>query len=315
MSWCGLRWLQGKVARKNGDSDRFRAARSVAGLLLLFGVLASGGCAQSGTSLPAGLTPTIITTSAGIKMVLIPAGTFEMGSIHEKEDEAPPHTVMIDAFLMDRTEVTQEQFARLEMADPSHFKNPKNPVEQINWPQAILFCNRRSEAEGFQPCYNEVTLECSYQASGYRLPTEAEWEYACRAGSTTTYSFGNDSRSLGEHAWFAENSFRKTHSVAQKRPNPWGLFDMHGNVAEWCNDVYAKDYYKRGPLNNPRGPEEGQLFVLRGGGWASGPEQLRSSARLGETPGFGDACLARDAIGFRCVRKPPADLSGSGKES
>ncbi len=142
-------------------------------------------------------------------------------------------------------------------------------------------------------------------ANGYRLPTEAEWEYACRAGTNSDYSFGDEARQLGDFAWFADNSGKKTHPVGRKKPNPWGLFDMHGNVAEWCQDVYDPGYYKASPEKAPRGPDEGNEYVLRGGSWKSSADALRSAYRIGETPGFSDACLARDAIGFRCVRKPP----------
>ena len=179
-----------------------------------------------------------------------------------------------------------------------------------------MFCNSRSEAEGLTPCYNEDTVECNFQASGYRLPTEAEWEYACRAGTTTPYYYGGDPGKLNAYAWFVDNAAKKTHPVAQKKANPWGLFDMMGNVAEWCNDNYAKDAYRTSPASNPHGPAQGKLYVLRGGNWTTTAERLRSSARGSETPGFTDACLARDAIGFRCVRKPlPAELGETPKNS
>jgi formylglycine-generating enzyme required for sulfatase activity len=180
-------------------------------------------------------------------------------------------------------------------------------MEQVTWVQAANYCNARSKAEGLQPCYNEDTAECNFDADGYRLPTEAEWEYACRAGMESDYSFGNDTRWLGDFAWFADNADKKTHPVGQKRPNPWGLYDMHGNVAEWCNDNYGKEYYASSPDKNPRGPAEGKQNVLRGGSWKSSAEALKSGYRLAENPGFSDACLARDAIGFRCVRKAPAE--------
>jgi formylglycine-generating enzyme required for sulfatase activity len=270
-------------------------------------LLSLAGCQRINDSAAQPL-PTI-TTKTGIEMVLIPAGTFQMGSKHGKEDEGPVHTVTVDAFLMDKYEVTQEQYERLGLPNHSHFKGQTLPMEQVTWVQAAIYCNKRSQAEGFQPGYNEDTADCNFDADGYRLPTEAEWEYACRAGTDGDYSVGNDARRLGEHAWFAHNSGKKTQPVGQKKPNPWGLYDMHGNVAEWCNDMYDKSYYSNSPSTNARGPTAGKQYVLRGGSWKSSAEALRSSYRLAENPGFSDACLARDAIGFRCVRKAPAESS------
>jgi formylglycine-generating enzyme required for sulfatase activity len=251
--------------------------------------------------------PLVITTKSGVEMVVISAGYFEMGARAGREDERPPHKVWIDSFLMDKHEVTQAEFEKLgkieALPNPSHFKGPDLPVEQVNWPLAARFCNARSRFEGLQPCYNEETVECNFEANGYRLPTEAEWEYACRAGSDSDYSFGNEPRNLGDYGWFADNAGKKTHPVCQKKPNAWGLYDMHGNVAEWCQDIYDKTYYKGSAAKNPHGPADGKENVLRGGSWKSTADALRSSYRLGETPGFSDACLARDAIGFRCVRK------------
>ncbi|MDO9541307.1 MAG: SUMF1/EgtB/PvdO family nonheme iron enzyme, partial [Kiritimatiellia bacterium] len=272
-------------------------------------LLAFTGCKRGAAPSKSVAASTVITTPTGIEMVRIPSGTFEMGCRNGKGDEMPVHPVQIDAFLMDRTEVTQEQLVKMEISDPSHFKDPENPVEQVNWMMAVKYCNCRSIAEKLEPCYNETTVECNFQASGYRLPTEAEWEYACRAGTSAEYSFGNDQRGLDKYMWFSENSIKKTHPVGQKKANAWGLFDMHGNVAEWCNDIYDKDYYKTSQTENPRGPASGKLYVLRGGAWSSSPERLRSSARVGENPGFTDACLARDTIGFRCVRKVPIKQS------
>jgi len=276
--------------------------------VLVLGCLGALGCGGNGDNSPAGVQgqPTI-TTKSGIEMVLIPAGSFEMGNRRGRADEKPVHTVWIDAFVMDKHEVTQAEFEKLgkieAFSNPSHFKGPDLPVEQVTWPQAARFCNARSRFEGLEPCYNEDTAECDFQANGYRLPTEAEWEYACRAGNDSDYSFGSEARRLGDFAWFADNALKKTHPVAQKRPNPWGLLDMHGNVAEWCQDVFDKSYYQASPPKNPRGPADGKEYVLRGGSWKSPADALRSSYRLAENPGFSDACLARDAIGFRCVRR------------
>jgi len=250
--------------------------------------------------------PKIMTTAGGMEMAWVPAGSFTMGSNHGDDDAKPPHKVCLDAFWMDRTEVTQEQFDRLQLSNPSHFEGEKLPAEQVTWVQAARFCNARSRAEKLEPCYNEDTGACDFTKNGYRLPTEAEWEYAARAGSEADYAFGADARRLGDSAWFAGNAQRKTHPVAQKKPNAWGLFDLHGNVAEWCNDCYAADAYAKGSEKNPRGPASGKLYCLRGGAWNASAEAVRVFVRAGENPGFSDACLHRDAIGFRCVRKADA---------
>jgi len=252
--------------------------------------------------------PQVIKTKTGVEMVVIPGGWFQMGSESGGPDESPVHRVWISPFWMDRYEVVQEEFKKHQISDPSHFKNPKNPLEQINWTDAAIYCNERSRAEGLEPCYDEETWDCNFEANGYRLPTEAEWEYACRAGTSTEYCFGDNSRELRSHGWFTDNSSKKAHPVGQKPPNPWGLYDMHGNVAEWCNDLYAADYYEHSPEKDPKGPPEGKERVLRGGAWNSSAEACRSAYRTSD-PSIDDTCLASDAIGFRCVRSAPSNVS------
>jgi len=248
--------------------------------------------------------PDVTTTKTGIEMVAIPAGWFLMGDDKGAADERPAHKVWISAFWIDKYEVMQEEFRKYQLPDPSHFKNPRNPLERINWTDAALYCNDRSRAEGLEPCYDEQTWQCNFEANGFRLPTEAEWEYACRAGTTTRYSFGNDVRKLKTCAWFVKNSSEKTHPVGQKKPNPWGLYDMHGNVTEWCNDYYSESYYKQGPDKDPKGPAAGEEKVFRGGAWNLGSVACRSSYRASD-PSLNDTCLANDSIGFRCVRSEP----------
>ena len=268
----------------------------------LLAVCASAACQKSA---PVARTPEIV-TSNGSEMAMIPDGRFIMGNDSGQDDEAPAREVAMDGFLMDRYEVTQALYDKYVAVDGSHFKGEDRPVEQVNWADAALFCNKRSQAEGLEPCYDEATAECNYDANGYRLPTEAEWEYACRAGTTTDYHYGDDPAQLKNYAWFDQNASEQTHPVGQKRPNAWGLHDMLGNVAEWCNDAYDAEAYKNSGEKNPRGPADGDLYNLRGGAWAMPADVCRSSARMADSPGFQDACFARDAIGFRCVRKAPA---------
>ena len=252
----------------------------------------------------------VVTTEAGAEMVHVPAGRFTMGSNDHRPNEAPAHPVWVDAFLMDRCEVTQEQFRALEVPDPSHFKGARLPVEQVTFAEVVAFCNERSRAEGLQPCYVRGEAggwECNFAADGYRLPTEAEWEYACRAGTTGERFFGRGGEwTLKRYAWMAANAGGRTHAVGSRKPNPWGLYDMYGNVAEWCNDRYRPDAYVGGPSRNPRGPSEGKLRVIRGGAWDAKAGRCRSGWRAGEDPRFQDICFAKDTTGFRCVRRAPA---------
>ena len=260
--------------------------------------------------------PSVVTTKTGVEMVHLPGGWFQMGSANAGGDEAPAHRVWVDGFLIDRYEVTQDQFRRLEVPDPSHFKDPRRPVEHATFAEVVEFCNERSAADGLRPCYRldreSGTWTCDFNVDGYRLPTEAEWEYACRAGTASETFFGaGGERALRRYAWYAANSSKTTHPVGLKQPNAWGLYDMYGNVAEWCNDWYDPNYYRTSPQSSPRGPAKARLVVLRGGSWSSKPHRCRSAARAGEDPRFQDACFPKDTTGFRCVRRAPrADAAG-----
>ncbi len=263
---------------------------------------------KPGAPAPAAAGPVEFVTASGVEMVSLPAGEFLMGSNSGNPDEAPAHTVKLTAFAMDKFEVTQEMLAKAQVPNPSHWSdNPKRPVERARWRDAKQYCNERSLLEGLKPCYDEKTEDwnCDYAANGYRLPTEAEWEYAARAGTTGDYEFGGADK-LRMFSWCAENGDQKTHLVGQKKPNRWGLHDLYGNVSEWCEDVYEPGYYKNSPAQDPTGPAspgKDVQRVMRGGSWKSTPEMCRVSFRTGQKTGNTDACFFTDYCGFRCVRR------------
>ena len=286
--------------------------------------------------------------AASFEMVLIPGGTFLMGSPRDEKgrrpDEGPQHEVQISPFYLCTTETTFELFdlylsecgvarwsspcgdfipdryLKVLASDPAMPRNAarinnlavrqiysadavrratfrvwgadlgwgkgKRPVMQVTWFTAVNFCRRASRKTGKR----------------YRLPTEAEWEYACRAGSKTAYAFGDEPSKLGEYAWFEDNADEQTHRVAQKKPNAWGLYDMHGNVMEWCHDFCGPKAYssraEKAPVKNPLGPrlpvgKDAELkewhqryHVARGGSWQDPPQKLRSAARGREKPSW-----------------------------
>ena len=224
--------------------------------------------------------------SIGMEFKLIPAGTFTMGDASGEDDETPHEVTLTKPFKMGVHEVTQAQYEQLMGTNPSEFKGADNPVETVNWDDAVDFCRRLSELPAEKKAGNV-----------YRLPTEAEWEYACRAGTTTRFSFGDDESELGDYAWFYGNT---SHPVGGKKPNAWGLYDMHGNVWEWCQDWYAD--YPSGSMTNPSGATSGSARVFRGGGWDDTAEDCRSAYRNRNDPS-----IRNYYFGFRVCLSPSGE--------
>jgi formylglycine-generating enzyme required for sulfatase activity len=222
-----------------------------------------------------------------MKFRKIPAGKFTMGSPeNEKErdsDEGPLHIVRITKqFYLGMYEVTQAQWKAVMGNNPSKLKDCGDdcPVEMVNWNDVQEFINKLNQKEG---------------SNKYRLPTEAEWEYACRAESNTRFSFGDDVDVLGQYAWYEENSGGSTHPVGQKKPNAWGLYDIHGNVWEWVYDRYGN--YPPASVTDPTGPPSGASRVIRGGSWLNVQGDVRSAYRRKYNPGFW-----YHLMGFRLAR-------------
>ncbi len=237
-----------------------------------------------------------------LKMVHIPAGTFVMGSdpfeTGRADDECAHKVVLAQAFYMKASLVTQAEFKAVMGSNPARFKSvgKSAPIEQVSWFDAIRYCNRLSEKEGLRPAYviqGETVRFLGFNRTGYRLPTEAEWEYACRATTLTPYSTG---RKL--QAGDANFDQRETSQVMLYPPNPWGLHDMHGNVWEWCWDWYGR--YPQTSVRQPCGPDKGETRLLRGGGWDSQARACRSASRSHFFPN-----MRTDAVGFRTVISVP----------
>ncbi len=286
--------------------NRQRLATRVGWAILLLSLAGLSGCGDASQNQAQISRET--KSASGVAMMPLPAGWFEMGSNDTDEPDQKLHRVWVSAFLMDKYPVTQEEYERRMGRNPSLCKAPRNPVEQIRWPEAALYCNARSRAEGLQAAYDTNTWECRFEADGYRLPTEAEYEYALRAGTRTVFHCGNSPEDLKRFAWFKANSPRGPHPVGEKPANAWGLCDLVGNVWEWCNDYYQEDYYQHSPERDPHGPATGQNRVVRGGCWNSKPDHCRAAYRYYEMPAYTDTCFAKDLhgqIGFRCVKPPP----------
>jgi formylglycine-generating enzyme required for sulfatase activity len=262
---------------------------------------------EAGTQLKAAavLARAPITNSIGMTLNIIPAGTFLMGSPETEEghqDDEHQHQVTITKpFYMQTTEVTQGQWKEVMGTEPwkgqeysKYVKEGANyPATYVSWNDAVAYCEKLREKEG----------------KTYRLPTEAEWEYACRAGTKTARNFGDDEKVLGDYAWYDKNAWdideKYAHQVGQKNPNAFGLFDTHGNVWEWCHDYYDEVYYKQSSeiakyifIKDPTGPVTGSSRVVRSGYWSGDARDTRSASR------YPSVAVLRDrTVGFRLVRE------------
>jgi formylglycine-generating enzyme required for sulfatase activity len=309
------------LAPKEDPDDEFTATVSGDGITAMSGTITwDDGTANEA---PVTLTPSgggggpIIQPSVSYEMVQINAGTFTMGSPSNEPDRVDGETqhqvTLTKGFYMGKYQVTQEQYTAVMGTNPSSYSNSpatgevqgRRPVEQVSWYDALVFCNKLSMMQGLSPAYrinnstdpanwgtvptsNNTTwnaVEIIGTATGYRLPTEAEWEYACRAGTTTAYNTG---ATISDNTgWYISNSNYRTHEVGKKPANAWGLYDMHGNVSEWCwdlSDWFDYSYYSSGAQTDPMGASSGSARVLRGGSWYDAGTGLRSAKRLWHDP-------------------------------
>jgi formylglycine-generating enzyme required for sulfatase activity len=245
--------------------------------------------------------PVEYTNSIGMKFMLIPPGEFMMGSPKSEAGRDPGretlHRVTLTRpFEMGMHEVTQEQYEQVMGKNPSKRDGAHHPAEAMAWSDAIEYCRKLSNLP-------------KEKATGrvYRLPTEAEWEYVCRAGTTTAYSFGDDASKLGEYAWYIANSGKISHPIGEKNPNPWGVFGMHGNVFEWCHDWFGA--YPSGSVVNPMGPTTGKSKLNRGGSVNNTSEVSRSAERGGFSPNGGHGVLGFRVVLEISVRTPPDKIT------
>jgi formylglycine-generating enzyme required for sulfatase activity len=252
-------------------------------------------------------------------MVLIPAGTFMMGSPVSEPgratDETQHEVTLTKAIYVSTYEVTQSEWQAVMGWNESYFQGTARPVETLTWYDAVSYCNQRSTLDGYTPAYTiagaaysgnhivSATVTWNQAANGYRLLTESEWEYACRATSTTAFCNGGITNiycdpldlNLDQVGWYCGNASSVTHDVGGKAANAWGLKDMHGNVGEWCWDWYGT--YPTGPVEDPTGPASGSSRVLRGGGWINYAQYCRSAIRGSFYP-----YLMYDSVGLRLSR-------------
>ena len=240
------------------------------------------------------------------KFALIDGGTFSMGSATGIEaPEKPEHTVEIKSFYIGKTEVTFDDYDRycdsMKLTKPGdmNWGRAKRPVIIVSWLDAVAYCNWLSKQEKLQPCYviNGTNVKWIDTANGYRLPTEAEWEYAARGGNKSKKTLYAGAEKPDDVAWYNVNSNQQTQPTAQKGANETGLYDMNGNVWEWVWDIYDGDYYQKSPAANPTGPDAGTYRTMRGGAWYNNLSYITVSSRQYHNPDF-----RQNSVGFRIAR-------------
>jgi len=261
-------------------------------------VLADQDSSQPGGQLPTDVIQGITLVNISSDSFLMGAASFMMGNMFMHS--GPMHSVVLDGFWMGSTEITQGQYRTVMGFDPAIFTGSDSlPVEGVSWLDAIAFCNRLSDAAGFETSYDLATGAVDYTKNGFRLPTEAEWEFAARAGTRTMFYTGDSESDMMRAGWYFSNSEGVTHPVGEKEANAWGLYDMLGNVAEWCYDWFGDNYYASSPGQNPPGPSTGQNRVVRGGSWNDLSSYCASASRYSLAPDS-----TSRTVGFRVVRRP-----------
>lgn len=268
------------------SSSLFRIPLCVAGVY----VVLLGGCDWGGNQTQEfPRRDSVYENSIGMSFQFIPKGRFDMGSVTGERDEKPVREVEItEPFFLGSTEVTQEQWESVMSQNPSTFEGPYNPVESVSWRGAQAFIDSLNRIEN---------------TDLYRLPTEAEWEYAARGGTTTRYYFGETRDSMRYHAWYSFNSDRQTHRVGRRHANPFGLHDVYGNVWEWVGDAYDPAFYDGASAVDPfHGGSSREPRVIRGGGWFGVNSDLRSANRAWAQP-----TVTSSHLGFRVLREIPDD--------
>lgn len=295
-------------------TDPYKHEGLTNGLIYYYALTAVNAWGESDLSVEIHAIPNEIVIANGMALIEAGGKTFKMGSALGSAEEKPVHDVSFtNNFWMDTSEVTQKGYEALMKVNPSLFKGENLPVENLSWFDAVLYCNERSKRDSLDTvftytavsgipgngCTGLTNFKIEAGKNGYRLPSEAQWEFACRSGTTTEFFWGkwSDSVYTSVYVWYTRNSELKTHSIGEKRSNEYILYDICGNVWEWCNDWYSEKYYSVSPGTDPVGPDKGSYRSIRGGSYYSGVNTCRSASR-----GYLKPAMRSDLVGFRCIK-------------